>query len=188
MALKVHGQHDLKFEFWSKKSRDDVSDAAFVSLHGPRSFQVMSRIKEICTARDSEVESPGLSSTPSTPVEFGPRVASPDPLSSAASSTPTHKHAADILVPPKDSLFISRAFPDEALSHMPFVANKPFQAVSRLTPRHFVCLTIGSRGDVQPYIALGLRLKQDGHKVTIVTHCEFDETTMRARGDCGVPR
>lgn len=33
-------------------------------------------------------------------------------------------------------------------------------------------LTIGSRGDVQPYIALGLRLKKDGHKVVIVTHGE----------------
>lgn len=34
-------------------------------------------------------------------------------------------------------------------------------------------LTIGSRGDVQPYIALALRLKRDGHKVVIITHDEF---------------
>jgi sterol 3beta-glucosyltransferase len=59
------------------------------------------------------------------------------------------------------------------MGYMPFVANKPLQSVSRLTPRHFVCLTIGSRGDVQPYIALALRLKQDQHRVTIVTHDEF---------------
>lgn len=41
--------------------------------------------------------------------------------------------------------------------------------------RHFVCLTIGSRGDVQPYIALGKRLKSVGHRVTIVTHAEYKE-------------
>jgi UDP:flavonoid glycosyltransferase YjiC (YdhE family) len=39
--------------------------------------------------------------------------------------------------------------------------------------KHFVCLTIGSRGDVQPYIALGKALQKEGHKVTIVTHEEY---------------
>lgn len=34
-------------------------------------------------------------------------------------------------------------------------------------------LTIGSRGDVQPYIALALRLKKDGHTIVIITHDEF---------------
>jgi sterol 3beta-glucosyltransferase len=30
--------------------------------------------------------------------------------------------------------------------------------------------TIGSRGDIQPYIALGLELQRNGHSVTILTH------------------
>lgn len=34
-------------------------------------------------------------------------------------------------------------------------------------------LTIGSRGDVQPYIAFGRGLMKEGHKVTIITHSEF---------------
>lgn len=36
-------------------------------------------------------------------------------------------------------------------------------------------LTIGSRGDVQPYIALGKGLLKEGHQVTIITHSEFRE-------------
>jgi sterol 3beta-glucosyltransferase len=72
-------------------------------------------------------------------------------------------------------MFQIRAFPDEALSYMPFIANKPWRATSMLTPRTFTCLTIGSRGDVQPYIALGLRLKRDGHRVVIVTHGEYPD-------------
>lgn len=36
-----------------------------------------------------------------------------------------------------------------------------------------VCLTIGSRGDVQPYISLAKRLMQDGHTVTIASHPEY---------------
>ncbi|KAI0274778.1 hypothetical protein BC834DRAFT_814654 [Gloeopeniophorella convolvens] len=38
---------------------------------------------------------------------------------------------------------------------------------------HFTFLTIGSRGDVQPYIALAKGLLADGHRVRIATHGEF---------------
>ncbi|KAF9270570.1 hypothetical protein L218DRAFT_952672 [Marasmius fiardii PR-910] len=40
---------------------------------------------------------------------------------------------------------------------------------------HFTFLTIGSRGDVQPYIALAKGLMVDGHRVRIATHGEFRE-------------
>ena len=40
---------------------------------------------------------------------------------------------------------------------------------------HFTFLTIGSRGDVQPYIALAKGLLADGHRVRIATHGEFRE-------------
>ncbi|AMD19532.1 HCL619Cp [Eremothecium sinecaudum] len=47
-----------------------------------------------------------------------------------------------------------------------------------ITPKKiytFGLLTIGSRGDVQPYIALGKGLMQEGHKVIIITHIEFGD-------------
>ncbi|KAF8898479.1 glycosyltransferase family 1 protein [Infundibulicybe gibba] len=40
---------------------------------------------------------------------------------------------------------------------------------------HFTFLTIGSRGDVQPYIALAKGLMADGHRCRIATHGEFRE-------------
>ncbi len=40
-------------------------------------------------------------------------------------------------------------------------------------PLTFTMLTIGSRGDVQPYIALAKGLQADGHNVRIATHAEF---------------
>lgn len=40
-------------------------------------------------------------------------------------------------------------------------------------PLRIVCLTIGSRGDVQPYIALCKGLLAEGHKPKIATHAEF---------------
>ena len=38
---------------------------------------------------------------------------------------------------------------------------------------HLVIVTSGSRGDVQPYLALALRAKQHGHRVTLATHDIF---------------
>ncbi|KAI2627598.1 glycosyltransferase family 1 protein [Hypoxylon sp. NC1633] len=40
-------------------------------------------------------------------------------------------------------------------------------------PMRVTCLTIGSRGDVQPYIALCKGLMAEGHKARIATHAEF---------------
>ncbi|KAL5043545.1 sterol 3-beta-glucosyltransferase [Aspergillus fruticulosus] len=41
-------------------------------------------------------------------------------------------------------------------------------------PLRITCLTIGSRGDVQPYIALCKGLLAEGHKPKIATHAEFE--------------
>lgn len=40
-------------------------------------------------------------------------------------------------------------------------------------PMTIVCLTIGSRGDVQPYIALCKGLQAEGHTCRIATHAEY---------------
>jgi sterol 3beta-glucosyltransferase len=40
-------------------------------------------------------------------------------------------------------------------------------------PLKITCLTIGSRGDVQPYVALCKGLLAEGHKPRIATHAEF---------------
>jgi sterol 3beta-glucosyltransferase len=49
-----------------------------------------------------------------------------------------------------------------------------------LAPLRIVILTIGSRGDVQPVLALGAALKADGHEVTIGTHLAFKDFVEKA--------
>ena len=44
---------------------------------------------------------------------------------------------------------------------------------------HITILTIGSRGDVQPYIALGIGLRQAGYDVRLVTHAPFEPMIRR---------
>lgn len=46
---------------------------------------------------------------------------------------------------------------------------------------NIVCLTIGSRGDVQPFIALCKGLLAEGHKPKIATHLEY-EGWIRSHG------
>lgn len=48
-------------------------------------------------------------------------------------------------------------------------------------PLRITCLTIGSRGDVQPYISLCKGLLEEGHKPRIATHKEF-ESWIREHG------
>ncbi|KAJ3323240.1 Sterol 3-beta-glucosyltransferase [Boothiomyces sp. JEL0866] len=61
---------------------------------------------------------------------------------------------------------------DEDLTHIqPFVSPKP-----PVPPKmHITCLTIGTRGDVQPYIALCKGFMNDGHTCRIATHDEYRE-------------
>ncbi len=40
-------------------------------------------------------------------------------------------------------------------------------------PMRVTIVTIGSRGDVQPFIALGKGLQRAGHSIVIATHEEF---------------
>ncbi|GME82083.1 unnamed protein product [Ambrosiozyma monospora] len=47
--------------------------------------------------------------------------------------------------------------------------------ISTTKKLRFTLLTIGSRGDVQPYIALGKALLKEGHQVKIVSHEEFGD-------------
>lgn len=135
----------------------------------------MSHIQTMIDLASAE-NSPKLSG-PETPSTISSRQDSMQEVLDAPVARPASvfdgAHPADILAPPKEALYKTRAWPDEALSYMPFVANKPRSSATRLSPRTFAMLTIGSRGDVQPYIALALRLKKDGHTVVIITHDEF---------------
>ncbi|KAJ3786365.1 glycosyltransferase family 1 protein [Lentinula aff. detonsa] len=57
----------------------------------------------------------------------------------------------------------------------PMFSSSTFLTFKPQKSLHFTFLTIGSRGDVQPYIALAKGLQADGHKVRIATHKEFKE-------------
>jgi sterol 3beta-glucosyltransferase len=64
----------------------------------------------------------------------------------------------------------------EAADSPPIHFDDPRASIINFKPTEslrITCLTIGSRGDVQPYIALCKGLLKEGHKPRIATHNEF---------------
>jgi hypothetical protein len=69
--------------------------------------------------------------------------------------------------------------PPETQTELPAVmftsASSSFLTFKPPEPLRFTFLTIGSRGDVQPYVALAKGLQKEGHHCRIATHGEFRE-------------
>lgn len=53
-------------------------------------------------------------------------------------------------------------------------------AIQDLPPLQIAMLIVGTRGDVQPFIAIGKRLQGDGHRVRLATHSNFKEFVLSA--------
>ncbi|KAI0004465.1 hypothetical protein BJV74DRAFT_807446 [Russula compacta] len=176
LAVEIQGQHDLRLGFSTEKKRDDAIEQInhFIGLSQDRNLAVSSPISL----------TPPLSTSPShdppthgrgraqTLDQIPESTASPVGASDLASAKPTSILAPLSRVP---STVQKQHLPHALRSILPKAINVPDEVLLSVPSRHFVCLTIGSRGDVQPYIALGRRLQKEGHKVTIVTHEEYKE-------------
>jgi len=65
---------------------------------------------------------------------------------------------------------------DDDESSLPIMFQSSSSSFLTFKPKsklHITCLTIGSRGDVQPYIALCQQLQLDGHTCRIASHGEY---------------
>ncbi|KAK7295158.1 hypothetical protein RJT34_18063 [Clitoria ternatea] len=52
--------------------------------------------------------------------------------------------------------------------------------VQPVRPLQIVMLIVGTRGDVQPFVAIGKRLQVDGHRVRLATHKNFEDFVLNA--------
>ncbi|KAL3523403.1 hypothetical protein ACH5RR_016237 [Cinchona calisaya] len=52
--------------------------------------------------------------------------------------------------------------------------------VQDLPPLQIIMLIVGTRGDVQPFVAIGKRLQEHGHRVRLATHSNFKEFVLTA--------
>ncbi|CRL17650.1 GRAM [Penicillium camemberti] len=145
LVVIIRGHEELFFEFNASDSRDDCA----VTLH-----QNLESVKFL-------VESGLLADEERDEVEAAK--AEHRMLQEARLDNPEEHDARPSFT--EDSSEIHPFFDDPRASIINF---KP------LEPLRITCLTIGSRGDVQPYIALCKGLLAEGHKPKIATHAEFE--------------
>ncbi|KAJ5103748.1 hypothetical protein N7532_004277 [Penicillium argentinense] len=145
LVVIIRGHEELFFEFKRADSRDDCA----VTLH-----QHLESVKFL-------VESGVLAEEEREEVEAAKT--EHRMLQEARHDSPDENDFRPTLS--EDSSDINPFFDDPLASIINFKPNESL----RIT-----CLTIGSRGDVQPYIALCKGLLAEGHKPKIATHAEFE--------------
>ncbi|KAI0317501.1 hypothetical protein OF83DRAFT_1058536 [Amylostereum chailletii] len=164
IVLEIQGQHDLRFAFRRESSRDEAIRRINASVSQYRDKRVISTSPRSMSPETTPPQSP---------------LATPASDSGLSLSSPIGRlHTTSILAPlsripsskPKQIPYVLKTYLPKAINYP--AGNS---VLLKMLPKHFVCLTIGSRGDVQPYIALCLGLQKEGHTTTIVTHEEYKE-------------
>ncbi|KAL9233480.1 hypothetical protein vseg_008476 [Gypsophila vaccaria] len=62
--------------------------------------------------------------------------------------------------------------------HVTEVEHHDLTDIQQLPSMQIVMLIVGTRGDVQPFIAIGKRLQEHGHRVRLATHQNFKEFVL----------
>ena len=169
VTLGIKGRPEVKFVFKSAAARDQAIDQISIAMTkaGPKS---------ILSPQSTFVSSPPAS--PPLSPKLKPSPAGQKQVSRSTLKCGTNERdVVDIFSPLSRSSAAAAAaaadLPPLVQKRLPKVINIPREMLVSKKSLHFVCLTIGSRGDIQPYIALGLGLMNLGHRVTIVTHEEY---------------
>ncbi|KAL8705531.1 MAG: hypothetical protein Q9201_001348 [Fulgogasparrea decipioides] len=150
LVIVIRGHEELFFEFSQAEVRDDCAVTLLENLESMRYLQESGLLaqEDRIEAETAQAEHRALQEAR----QDGHNEHEIKMPKSVEQLTPSHE-APPIL------------FDDPRASILNF---KPTESL-RIT-----CLTIGSRGDVQPYIALCKGLLEEGHKPRIATHREFE--------------
>jgi sterol 3beta-glucosyltransferase len=178
LLLEIQGRHDVRLGFSTEKKRDEAVEQI-------RHFIGLSQEHHAYASSPTSLTGPSLSSF-GNENQAQSRGQSLDQASESIHSSRDEgaPHTVHHLAPQSTtsvlaplsrlpSIMQKHHMPHALKSFLPKAINLPGDFLLSMPSKHFVCLTIGSRGDVQPYIALGRGLQKEGHKVTIVTHEEY---------------
>ncbi|RYP47549.1 hypothetical protein DL768_006394 [Monosporascus sp. mg162] len=75
---------------------------------------------------------------------------------------------------------VIRKTPDYKLSETLQAPHPYSPAAQTIIPLNIIIQVVGSRGDVQPFVALGRELQKHGHRVRLATHNVFKEFIMES--------
>ena len=149
LVIVVRGHEELFFEFAQREIRDDCAITVLSRL------ETLRIVKEVGTGMNLDVDEAEAAQAEHRMLQEARLI---DSMGHGNCFRST-----DGMLSLQDKSAVP--FDDPRVSILNF---KPTESL------HITCLTIGSRGDVQPYIALCKRLLEEGHKPKIATHTEFE--------------
>ena len=154
LVVIIRGHEEVFFEFHSGDVRDDCCVTLLRSLEAVRYLKESSLLspEDRDSARAAQQEHQMLQQARAEG-NAEHELKMPKTVSTTTTNSSNPSDAPNIL------------FDDPRASIINFEPNESFRVT---------CLTIGSRGDVQPYIALCKGLLERGHKPRIATHREFE--------------
>ncbi|KAH8998524.1 hypothetical protein EDB92DRAFT_1180136 [Lactarius akahatsu] len=169
LVIEVQGRRNLKIHFFDAKKRNEAVENVFrfMEIAQERSSGGLVASPTLLSPTDSLTDIAGITAANTVTPEGASRPPL-SPTSSRSTSPSTSPSSRKRVTASARNGPVLRAL-------FPKAINVPEEVLIPMPSKHFVCLTIGSRGDVQPYIALGKGLQKEGHKVTIVTHEEYKE-------------
>jgi sterol 3beta-glucosyltransferase len=181
LAIEIQGRHDLRLAFFTEKKRDEAIEQInrFIGLSQERVGSPLSISPGSSPVYPNQSDGSSTNRRARSLEQISETLASPEESISRTSHDRTvpARNPTSILAPLSrvPTTVHEQQVPHQLKSLLPKAINVPEGILLSMPSKHFVCLTIGSRGDVQPYIALGRGLQKEGHKVTIVTHEEYKE-------------
>lgn len=150
LVIVIRGHEELFFEFGQSEVRDDCAVTLLDNLESMRYLQESGLLMQEDAAEADAARAEHK-------------------MLQEARQDGHNEHEVKLLKPFEETAYSEQAppilFDDPRASILNF---KPTESL-RIT-----CLTIGSRGDVQPYIALCKGLLAEGHRPKIATHREFE--------------
>jgi sterol 3beta-glucosyltransferase len=149
LVVVIRGHEEIFFEFSQPDIRDDCAITLLQNLEGMKFLQ-----------------------------ESG--LLSMEEKESAQNASAEHKalQKARLEENPSHELKLPQSAEESKSEAPPIMFDDPRASILNFKPTEslrITCLTIGSRGDVQPYIALCKGLMAEGHKPKIATHVEFKD-------------
>ncbi|KAJ7780616.1 glycosyltransferase family 1 protein [Mycena maculata] len=176
-------QDDLKYRIPTSSVRQTKPFSMFrgcvsglaIEIEGHPDVRFQFRTNQQCTEAIARINAAlDVAREPHTP-SYNSGFNTPTTATSTLFTSPLTRSNTGIFSPLERSLqaVIANGATRKLQAILPPPINLPREILIKRNSMHFVCLTIGSRGDVQPYIALGLGLMKEGHTVTIVTHEEY---------------
>ena len=165
LVIVVRGHEELFFEFSSAESRDDC----VVTLH-----QHLESVKYLVDSgllvKGEREESGDAARTEHRMLQEARYDAS------AEQQQQQQQHKRNQHKQERRDPSVASSAEESSSSEIHSIFDDPHASIVNFKPAEslrITCLTIGSRGDVQPYIALCKGLLAEGHRPKIATHAEF---------------